>query len=69
MVSDVRNIKIHTAELLVPDHNPSKVKIAIAKLRRHKSEGSDQIPAEVIEAGETLLSKMSKLNNSLTYNF
>jgi mRNA-degrading endonuclease YafQ of YafQ-DinJ toxin-antitoxin module len=34
---------MHTAELLVPD-----LVLAIAKLKRYKSPGSDQIPAELI---------------------
>jgi hypothetical protein len=43
-VSDVRQIEIHT-----PDPNPFEVEIAIAKLKRYKSPGSDQIPAELIK--------------------
>jgi hypothetical protein len=31
-VSDVRQIEMHTAELLVPDHIPLEVEIAIARL-------------------------------------
>jgi hypothetical protein len=54
-VSDVRQIEIHTAELLVPDHSPLEVEIAIAKLKRYKLSGSDQNPAELIQArGEIL---------------
>jgi hypothetical protein len=45
-VSDVMQIKIHTAELLVPDASPFEVEIAISKLKRYKSPGSDQIPEE-----------------------
>jgi hypothetical protein len=44
-VSDVRQIEIHTAELLVPNPSPFEAKIAIAKLKRYKSPGSDQILA------------------------
>jgi hypothetical protein len=33
-VSDVRQIEIHTAELLVPDPSPSEVEIDIAKLKK-----------------------------------
>jgi hypothetical protein len=50
-VSDVRQIEIHTVESLVPDPSCFEVEIAIAKLKRYKSPGSDQIPAEVIQAG------------------
>jgi hypothetical protein len=40
--------------------------IAIAKLKKYKSPGSDQIPAELIQAGgETLLSLIHKLINSV----
>jgi hypothetical protein len=48
-VSDVRQIEIlvHTAEPLVPDPSPFEVEIAIAKLERYKSPGSDHIPADL----------------------
>jgi hypothetical protein len=64
-VSDVRQIEVHTVEPLVPD--PSlEVESAIAKLKKYKSPGSDQIPAELIEAGgEILLSEIHKLINSV----
>jgi hypothetical protein len=48
-VSDVRQIEIHTAEPLVPDTSPFEVEIAIAKLKRYESPGSDEIPAELIK--------------------
>jgi hypothetical protein len=65
-VSDVRQIEIHTAELLVPDHSPFEADIADAKLERYKSPGSDKILAELIQAGgETFLSAISKLINSI----
>jgi hypothetical protein len=42
------------------------VEIAIAKLKKYKSPGSDQIMAELIQAGgEILLSVMHKLINSV----
>jgi hypothetical protein len=50
-VSDVRQIEIHLAEPLVPGSSRLKVEIAIAKLKKYKSPGSDQIPAELIQAG------------------
>jgi hypothetical protein len=64
-VSDVRQIEVHTAEPLVP--GPSlEVEIAIAKLKKYKSPGSDQIPTELIQAGsEILLSVIHKLINSV----
>jgi hypothetical protein len=57
-VHDVRQMDIHTAEPLVPEPSLVEVKIAIGKLKRYKSLGTDQIPAELIEAGsETLRSE------------
>jgi hypothetical protein len=42
------------------------MEIAIAKLKKYKSPGSDQIPAELIQAGgEMLLSVIHKLMNSV----
>jgi hypothetical protein len=61
-VSKVRQIEINVAELLVPDPSSFEVEIAIANLKKYKSPGSDQIPAELIQAGgETLLSEIHKL--------
>jgi hypothetical protein len=51
-VIDVRQIEIHTAEPLVPDTSPFEVEIAITKLKRYKSPGSDKILAELIQAGD-----------------
>jgi hypothetical protein len=48
-VSDVRQIEVHRAELVVP--GPSRLEVEIAKLKKYKSLGSDQIPAELIQAG------------------
>jgi hypothetical protein len=43
-----------------------EVEIDIAKLKKYKSPGSDQIPAELIQAGgEILLSAIHKLINSV----
>jgi hypothetical protein len=54
------------AEPLVPGPSRLQVKIAIAKLKKYKSTGSDQIPAEQNQAGgEILLSEMLKLINSV----
>jgi hypothetical protein len=47
-VSDVMHMEIHTAELLVPDPGPFEVEIAIAKLKKYKSPGNDQISTELI---------------------
>jgi hypothetical protein len=54
-VSDVRQIEIHTAEPLVPGLSQLEVEISIAKLKKYKSPGSDQIPAELYQAGGEIL--------------
>jgi hypothetical protein len=65
-VSDVRQIEIHTAEPFRSNPSPFGVEIAIAKLKRYKLLGSDQIPAELIQAGgETLQFEIHKLINSI----
>jgi hypothetical protein len=54
--------KYVTAEPLVPGPNCLEVEIAIAKLKKYKSPGSDQLPAELIQVGgETLLSVIHKI--------
>jgi hypothetical protein len=60
-VSDVRQLEIHPAEALVPGSSRLEVEIAIARLKKYKSTGSAQIPAELIQAGETLRSEFHKL--------
>jgi hypothetical protein len=50
-ISDVRQIEIHTAEPLVPGPSHYEVEISILKLKNYKSPGSDQIPAELYQAG------------------
>jgi hypothetical protein len=65
-VSDVRQIEVHTAEPLIPSPSRLEVEIAVAKLKKYKSLGSDQIPAEQIQAGsEILLSAIHKCINSV----
>jgi hypothetical protein len=45
-VSDVRQIEeVHTAEPLLFGPSRIEVEIAIAKLKKYKSPGNDQIPA------------------------
>jgi hypothetical protein len=46
-VSDVSQIEVHTAGPLVPGPSRLEVEISIAKLKKYKSLGSDQIPAEL----------------------
>jgi hypothetical protein len=64
-VNNVRQTEIHTAQPLVPE--PCfKVEITTEKLKRYKSVGTDQIPPELIQAGDsTLHSKIHQLINSI----
>jgi hypothetical protein len=65
-VKDVRQTEIHTAEPLVHKPSDSEVEMAIEKLKRHKSPGIDQIPAELIKAGgRAIHSEIHKLINSI----
>jgi hypothetical protein len=65
-ISDARQIEIHTAEPLVSGSSHLDVEIAIAKLKKYKSSSSDQIPAELYQAGgETLVSVIHKLITSI----
>ena len=41
LVSDVRQIEIHTAEPLLPELSAFEVEMAIDKLKSHKSQGAD----------------------------
>ena len=66
VVNYVRQREMHTAELLVPEPNTFEVEMAIEMLKRHKSPGIDQIPAELIkEGGRTIRSEILKLINSI----
>jgi hypothetical protein len=57
-------MEIHTVGPLVPESSPFEVEIAIAKLKRYRSLGNDQILAELIQAGgETLCSEINKFIN------
>jgi hypothetical protein len=65
-VSDVSQLEVHTAELLEPGSSRLEVEIAIAKMKKFKLPSSDQISAELIQAGgEILLSAIHKLMNSV----
>jgi hypothetical protein len=65
-VSDVRQIEVHTAEPLVPGSSRLGTEVAIAKLKKYKLPGSDEIPPEQIQAGgKILLSVIHKLINSV----
>jgi len=61
-VSNVRQTKIHAAELLVPELSAFVAEMPIEKLKGHKSPGTDQIPAELIKAGgKTICCNILKL--------
>ena len=61
-VNEVRQVEIHTAELLVLEISAFEFELAIEKLKSHKSPGIDQIPAELIKAGgKTLRCAIHKL--------
>jgi hypothetical protein len=47
-------LDIHTAEPVVPELSLVKLEIAIGKLKRYKSQGSDQIPAEMIKVSSEM---------------
>jgi hypothetical protein len=62
-VSGVRQTEIHSAKSLIPGPSHVEVEIATAKLKRYKSPGSEQIPAELIQSGgETLWNKKELLD-------
>jgi hypothetical protein len=50
-VSGVRQIEVHTAGPLVPGHSHLEAEIEIAKLKKYKSQGSEEIQAKLIQAG------------------
>jgi hypothetical protein len=52
-VSDVRQIEIQTAEPWTNDRSPLEAETAVAKLKRNKSPGSDQIPADDSDKRQT----------------
>jgi hypothetical protein len=65
-VKDARQTEIHTAEPLVPEPSDSEFEVAIEKLKRHKSPGIVQIPAELIKVGgRRVRSEIHKLINSI----
>ena len=60
----VRQREIHSAQPLVPESSAFEDEVAIEKLKRHKSPGTDQISAELIKAGgRKIRSEIHKLIN------
>jgi hypothetical protein len=64
-VHDVSQMDIHTAEPLVSEPSLVEVEIATGKLKSYKSTGTDQIPAELIEAGAETYSEIHNLIYSI----
>jgi hypothetical protein len=60
---DIRQTEIQRAEPFVPEPIISEVEVATGKLKRYKPPGSDQIPAELIQAvrGRAVHSEVQKL--------
>jgi hypothetical protein len=59
-------IEIHTADPLVPEPSAFHVEMAIEKLKRLRSPGTDQITAELMKArSRKFRSEISKLINSI----
>jgi len=64
-VNDLSQTEIHTAETLVPEPSAFGVEMAIEMLKRHKSTGNGQFPADLIKAGSTTIrSQIHKLIRS-----
>jgi hypothetical protein len=49
--NDVRQTEIHSAETLVTEPSAFEFEMAIEELKRHRSPGIDQVPAEFIQQG------------------
>ena len=65
-VNDVGQTEIHTAKPLVLELSAFQFKMAIEKLKRYKSPGIDQIPAEMIKAGGRIIRpEIHQLINSI----
>jgi hypothetical protein len=54
-ISIIRLIDVYTAEPLVAGTRHLEVEIADERLKNYKSPGSDQFPAELIQAGGEIL--------------
>jgi hypothetical protein len=65
-VNDVWQTEIHTAKPSVPKPSAYEFDMATEKLKRHKSPGTDQIPAEIIiSRSRTIHSEIHKFINSI----
>ena len=54
-VNDVGQTELHATERMVPELSALEDEMAIENLKRHKSPGIDQIPAELIKAGVRII--------------
>jgi hypothetical protein len=65
-INDVIQTEIHTAIQLGTQPSAFEFEVAIQKLKRLKSQGFDQIPAELIKSeGRTIRSEIQQLINSI----
>ena len=62
-ISDVKQIEILTAEPLVPKPSAFEFQMAIEKLKRRKSPGTDQIPELGTASGSTIRFEILKIIN------
>jgi hypothetical protein len=51
-INGIRRIEIHTTQPLVPEPSPSGDEITNGRLKSYKSPGIDQIPVQLIQAGD-----------------
>ena len=59
---DVGQAEIHRAEPMVPEPSAFEVELTIGKIKSHNSPGIDEIPAELIKAGDgTICGEIHKL--------
>jgi hypothetical protein len=58
-------LQINKAEPLIPGPSHLNVETGIANIKKYKVSGSDQILGELIQEGETLVSAIRKLINSI----
>jgi hypothetical protein len=65
-VNDVKQTEIHTPGRLMSEPSAFGVEMATEKLKKHKSQGTDTVPADMIKAGDrTICSEIHKLTNSI----
>jgi len=65
-INNVTRGDIHITEPLMPEPSPFEIEMAIEKLKRHKSPGTDQLPPELMKAGgRSIHSEIHNLMNSI----